>query len=222
METNDTTAATGTEGGGTEGHGTAAPEQPADPTRRNPVVIAVSIAIPVLLVAGVLYGASRISDSTGASQTDALSAVTVPSPDAGSEKCTALLDALPDALGDAKRVEFTDPAPAAAAGYRMGNGAPIVVRCGLPAPEGFEVGTALTAVDDVQWFDEPDPVAEVTDSTWVAVDRGVYIAVTLPEESGTGPIQALSDVITATLPAVDPTPAPASPAGPQAPAAPTR
>jgi hypothetical protein len=52
----------------------------------------------------------------------------------------------------------------------------------------------------VQWFQVTDPGTDR--STWVAVDRPVYLALTLPKESGPTPIQALSDVIARTTPAV--------------------
>lgn len=178
-----------------------------DPMGRNRWVIAAAVAIPVILVGGVLYGASQVYNSTGESQDDPLNAVTVPNPDGESPECSEFLAALGDDLGEAKRVEFTDPAPEAAAGYRLESGAPVIIRCGLPAPQGFEVGTSLTEVNDVQWFNEADPVAEVTDSTWVAVDRPVYVAITLPEDSGTGPIQAVSDTLKETMEATEPAPA---------------
>ena len=179
----------------------------SDPMGRKPWAIAAAVAIPLILVGGVLYGASQVYNSTGESQDDPLNAVTVPNPDGDSPECAEFLAALGDELGDAKRVEFADPAPDAAAGYRLESGAPVIVRCGLPAPQGFEVGTALTEVNEVQWFNEPDPVAEVTDSTWVAVDRPVYVAITLPEDSGTGPIQAVSDTLKETMEATEPAPA---------------
>lgn len=188
----------------TDGNATTAT---GDPMGRNPWVVAAAVALPVILVGGILYGASQVYNSTGASQDDPLNAVTVPNPDGDSPECSELLAALGDELGEAKRVEFSDPGPDAAAGYRLESGAPVIVRCGLPAPQGFEIGTALTEVNDVQWFNESDPVAEVTDSTWVAVDRPVYVAITLPEDSGTGPIQAVSDTLKETMEATEPTPA---------------
>jgi hypothetical protein len=62
-------------------------------------------------------------------------------------------------------------------------------------------------VNAVQWFRLDDPDSD--HSTWVTVDRPVYLALTLPTESGPTPIQALSDLIARTLPAVpiDPNPA---------------
>ncbi|WP_333619150.1 DUF3515 domain-containing protein [Dietzia sp.] len=189
----------------------------ADPMRRSPWAIAAAIIIPLVLLAGVLVGANKVLRDNGVSQDDPISAGEFPGTNADAPECTDLLDAFPDSLGDAKQVDFSAPAPAGAAGFRMSDGSEVVVRCGVPAPGGFVVGAALTEVNGVQWFNEPDPAADAQDSTWVAVDRKVFVAVTLPENSGTGPIQALSDTITGTLPAIEPAPAPAGAAGPSAP-----
>ena len=57
----------------------------------------------------------------------------------------------------------------------------------------------------MRWF----RVAERrTAVTWFAVDRPVYVALTLPQESGPTPIQELSDVIAKKLPPrpIDPAP----------------
>ena len=113
-----------------------------------------------------------------------------------------------ESLGDAARVALVEPAPEGTAAYRMPDAEPVIVRCGMPAPPTFTIGVALQAVNGVQWFNEPDPDPAVTASTWVAVDRPQYVAVTLPEGSGTGPIQDLSDAITAVLEEVEPDPAP--------------
>ena len=87
------------------------------------------------------------------------------------------MDALPDELGDYRRAAAADPAPAGAAAWQAAPDAePVILRCGLDRPAEFVVGVPLQVVDAVQWF-------EVTDqgrSTWFAVDRPVYIALTLP------------------------------------------
>jgi hypothetical protein len=50
--------------------------------------------------------------------------------------------------------------------------------------------------------------ADTGRSTWFAVDRPVYVALTLPAGSGPTPIQAISAAISTALPptAVDPAP----------------
>jgi hypothetical protein len=56
----------------------------------------------------------------------------------------------------------------------------------------------------VQWFQ----VSQDQRSTWYAVDRPVYLALTLPPGSGPTPIQQLSELIDRIMPArrVAPTP----------------
>ncbi|HHX85067.1 MAG TPA: DUF3515 domain-containing protein [Actinomycetales bacterium] len=172
-------------------------------------VIAAAVVVGLVLVVGVLVlarGVGREAAETAASEP--VTAVTLPSPGAESQECLDLVDALPESLGDAGRVALTEPAPPGAAAYRMPDAEPVVVRCGLPDPPTFTVGVALQEVNGVQWFNEPDPDPAVTSSTWVAVDRPQYVAVTLPEGSGTGPIQALSDTLEETLERVEPRPAP--------------
>ncbi|HMT51156.1 DUF3515 domain-containing protein [Dietzia sp. UBA5065] len=177
------------------------------PVSTSVVVAAVVIPLVLLVVVLVLVRDVR-EDAADAAASEPVTAVTLPSPGAGSAECAALVGGLPDSLGEARRVALTEPAPPGAAAYRMPDSAPVVVRCGLDAPPGFTVGTTLQEVNGVQWFNEPDPDPAVTASTWVAVDRPEYVAVTLPDGSGTGPIQDLSDALTATLDLVEPRPAP--------------
>lgn len=147
-------------------------------------------------------------------QPQAVPLATVLAPRATSGECATLTAALPDKLGDAARAPLADPAPEGAAAWRADGGAePIVLRCGVDRPAEFIVGTPLQGVDDVQWFRVGEPgaddlPAQQQRSTWYAVDRGVYVALTLPQGSGPTAIQQLSDVIAKTLPAkpVDPAP----------------
>ena len=161
------------------------------------VVIAVAAAVGVLTVA-------VLRQAPG--QEEPVPIATVPAPQAQSPECAALMAALPEQLGDYRRVPAADPAPPGAAAWRAESQAePIILRCGLDRPLDFVVGAPTQVVDSVQWF-------EVTDddrSTWFAVDRPVYIALTLPSGTGPTPIQEISEAIAQTMPAkpVDPAPA---------------
>lgn len=128
----------------------------------------------------------------------------VPAPKAETSECTTLLDALPEELGDYRRVPAADPAPAGAAAWRAGaDTEPVVLRCGLDRPLDFVTGVPLQQVDAVQWFQVSENPAEAGGrSTWYAVDRTVYVALTLPPGSGPTPIQKISGAIDQTLPAV--------------------
>jgi uncharacterized protein DUF3515 len=129
----------------------------------------------------------------------------VPAPRAQDPACQALLKALPERLGDYQRAAAVQPAPAGTAAWRAGeDSAPLVLRCGLDRPSDFVVGAPIQLVDRVQWFKEADPQSAGVGSrsTWYAVDRPVYVALTLPSGSGPTPIQQLSDLIDHTMTSV--------------------
>jgi Protein of unknown function (DUF3515) len=158
------------------------------------IVVAVGAIIGILVVA-------VVRQSPPGQQTVAIASV--PAPKADSAECRALLGALPEQLGDYRRAAAAQPAPSGAAAWTA-DGEPIILRCGLDRPAEFVVGSPLQVVDAVQWFE----LADQGRSTWFAVDRPVYVALTLPQGSGPTPIQVMSDVIAKSLPAkpIDPAP----------------
>jgi hypothetical protein len=158
------------------------------------VVVAACAVIGVLVVA-----ALRQSPPTQ----QAVPIASVPAPKADGADCGKLVGALPEQMGDYRRAQAAQPAPAGAAAWTAG-GEPVILRCGLDRPAEFVVGSPIQVVNGVQWF-------ELTDqgrSTWFAVDRPVYVALTLPQGSGPTPIQSISDLISKSLPAkpIDPAP----------------
>ncbi|WP_135453590.1 DUF3515 domain-containing protein [Mycobacterium sp. DL99] len=170
------------------------------------VVVAVSVLITVLGIA-----ASR--QQSPDQQPVAIPAI--PAPQADSQQCHDLLNALPEQLGDFRRAPTVDPTPPATAAWRAEpDTEPVVLRCGLERPTDFVVGTPLQVVDEVQWFRVTDtgvagPANEADDqgrSTWYAVDRPVYVALTLPAGSGPTPIQQISGQVARTMPAQEPAP----------------
>jgi uncharacterized protein DUF3515 len=128
-----------------------------------------------------------------------------PAPQADADSCRALLAALPDALGDYHRAEAVEPVPAGAAAWQDDrSGDPVILRCGLARPDDFVASSPLQAVDDVDWF----RIGDQGRTTWVAVDRPVYVALTLPDGSGPTPIQLISGAVAKAMPAVKPDPGP--------------
>ena len=193
------------------------------------LVVAVGAVVAVLAVAAV-------RQRQPAPEPIAIS--TVPAPRAESPECGALIGALPDQLGDYQRAPVVEPAPPGTAAWQSDvGGEALILRCGLDRPAEFVVGAPLQMVDAVQWFrvgeagaggagvgeagaggagagetgaGAPGPgEAAAGRSTWFAVDRPVYVALTLPAGSGPTPIQRLSAAIAETLPAqpIDPAPA---------------
>jgi Protein of unknown function (DUF3515) len=191
-----------------------------DETRDGPprglLIAAVVVAIGAIV--GILvFAALRQSPATQ----QAVPIVGVPAPKAESTDCRTLTDSLPDQLGDYHRAPAVDPAPAGAAAWRPADdGDALILRCGVERPEEFVVGAPIQVVDEVQWFrvgeagagndrvGEAGAGADDGRSTWFAVDRAVYIALTLPQGAGPTPIQEISDLIAKTLPAAPVDPAP--------------
>jgi hypothetical protein len=129
----------------------------------------------------------------------------VPAPHAQDPACRALSEALPQRLGDYQRAPIAQPAPPATAAWRTARDSELVVlRCGVDRPIDFVVGSPIQLVDRVQWFE----ARRGDRSTWYAVDRPVYVALTLPSGSGPTPIQQLSDLIDHAMPAVLISPSP--------------
>lgn len=130
----------------------------------------------------------------------------VPAPQAEATECRTLLADLPDRLGELSRATTVAPVPAGTAAWGDAE-EPVIMRCGLDRPTEFVVGSPLQVVDDVQWFRLEDP--DTRRSTWIAVDRPAYVALTLPIGSGPTPIQMLSAAIARAMPATPIRPGPA-------------
>jgi uncharacterized protein DUF3515 len=129
-----------------------------------------------------------------------LALVGVSAPQANSPDCAKLIGALPAELisngAKLSRRTLAQPAPPATVAW----GAPdaIVLRCGLDRPPALTSSSELRVVSGVQWL----PVEGQGSSTWYIVDRAVYLALTVPDSAGTGPLQLVSDSVAAALPAV--------------------
>ncbi|OZC82710.1 hypothetical protein CH274_06645 [Rhodococcus sp. 06-418-5] len=199
MNSPDTGNDAGTEDGPTETEGTR--------EQRHPAVIATAIALPVALVVGVLVAAIAVNRSP---VLDPVALGPVDSPDAASAQCTSLLDALPEDLGDYTRAELADPAPVGVRAWVSAeeNAEPVVLRCGLPRPIGFDVAAPLQVINGVQWFEVSGADDGIDASTWFVVDRGVYVALTIPGDSGPTPLQDASSAVSGALPQQPLDPAP--------------
>jgi Protein of unknown function (DUF3515) len=178
-----------------------ATDSSSDGPPRSLLIAAVAVAVAAIIAVLVVAAVRQLPE-----QLQPIPLPSVPAPQADSPECHALINALPDQLGDYRRAPAAEPAPKGTAAWQAAPDAePVILRCGLERPVEFVVGVPLQVVDAVQWF-------EVTDqgrSTWFAVDRGVYIALTLPAGSGPMPIQEMSELIARKIAAkpLDPGPA---------------
>jgi Protein of unknown function (DUF3515) len=161
-----------------------------------------AIGLPVLLAAVVAAIALLPSGGhSGPSGQDApLALPAVPAPAAGSDGCRALIERLPDALVSAgtrlDRRVLAAPEPAGAAAWGPDQNT-VTLRCGLERPAELTRTATLLDISGVRWLRLTGDGA----SSWVAVDRPVYVALTYGDAAGTGPLQDVSSAIMAALPA---------------------
>jgi hypothetical protein len=125
----------------------------------------------------------------------------VEAPDADSPACARLLAALPAELAASPRplprLALRSPAPAGAAAWAGRDGGdPVVLRCGLPRPAELSATSPLIVINGVSWLELSQPDRD----TFIAVDRPVYVALTVPTGLGSGPVQTVSDTVRAALP----------------------
>ncbi|MEU2000249.1 DUF3515 domain-containing protein [Rhodococcus sp. NPDC019627] len=190
-----------------ESHPTDAATDTEPVERRNPALIATAVALPVALVIGIVVAAVIAGRNPAKSP---VSLGPVPAPAAASAECTALMAGLPDALGEYTRAELTPPAPAATAAWQPAEGEPLVLRCGLDRPAEFDQASSLQVINGVQWFEISGESAGIDASSWFAVDRGIYVGLTVPRGVGPTPLQEMSDAVSKVLPQkpLDPAPVP--------------
>jgi hypothetical protein len=172
-----------------------------------PLIAALALGAALVIgvgIAGVVLGpASSVPEAAPppaptATTTGPLLLVPVDAPQAGSAQCAALLRGLPATLANGttplRRRQLATPAPPASAAW---GGDPVVLRCGIERPPELTQTSELLAVDGVRWL----RVTADGAATWYAVDRASVVALTLPGNVGTGPIQDVSEAIGKTMPA---------------------
>lgn len=160
------------------------------------VVVAIALTLGAIVTGFVI--AARLSSDATAPQTGPLAVPAAPAPGESGRYCSQLMPLLPDDLGGFPRRALIAGTPGQAA---WGDPA-IILRCGLSDPAELTCAAPLTRFTgadgtSVEWL----RTASGDSVTYLAVDRPVRIAVTVPDSAGIGPVQQLSDLIGATLPA---------------------
>jgi Protein of unknown function (DUF3515) len=107
--------------------------------------------------------------------------------------CPALMGQLPLELAGEQSRPVDSDSPYA---YAWGE-PPVVLVCGVERPATLEPTSPLIQVNGVNWLvDTSDPDSIV----WTAVDRPVYVQVTVSADTDSAPVTALCQVINDTLP----------------------
>ncbi|AHI00745.1 DUF3515 domain-containing protein [Kutzneria viridogrisea] len=180
------------------------------PTTLSKPALAAVIGLPALLAVGVavlglVQGAppppQTATPTAAADRTGPLPLVPVDAPESGSADCATLVKALPQQVlnggATVPRRALKDPAPPATVAWGDAQHEPVVLRCGLGKPPELVQTSQLVQTSGVRWLQVTGDSGSVT---WYAVDRPVYVALTTPEGTGSGPLQAVSDALRGALP----------------------
>jgi hypothetical protein len=167
------------------------------------IVVTLVIAAIALTLGAIVTGfviAARVGAQATAPQTGPLAVPAAPAPGESGRYCAQFMSLLPDDLAGNPRRALIAGTPGQAA---WGDPA-IILRCGLSDPAELTCGAPLTKFTGadgiaVEWL----RTASDASVTYLAVDRPVRIAVTVPDSAGIGPVQQLSDLIGTALPARD-------------------
>lgn len=157
------------------------------------------LSLPIVVIIAVVVGGVIWQHQQPAAATGPVAVSSIDAPGAAGRYCKELMTALPASLGTAVKRQVIDNVAGTAA---WGDPA-IVMRCGLPTPAELSCSSALTQVSNangeagVQWLQ----LSESGETTYLAADRPVRIAITLPDGTGTGAIQQMSAVISGIIPA---------------------
>lgn len=189
-------------------------DQPSD--QPSPTLVRVAAVLVALLAAGVVVvglvlsgdestdrtappGSATSSATSAAPRTGPVALVPVEAPAARSTSCASLVKTLPKTLLDngkpLRRLPIAEPAPPASAAWGGARGEPVVLRCGLGRPDELTPTAQLREISGVRWL----PVEGAGARTWYVVDRLVYVALTVPAGSGTGPLQDISRAVAGAL-----------------------
>jgi len=169
------------------------------------VVVVAGVAVLARVVGGGADdGSGNVADVSGTPSPEREDlpplAVDVPPVTAEADAaCPALMSALPLELAGEKSRPVTSNSPFA---YAWGD-PPVVLICGVDRPAGFVATSGLIQIDAVLWYvDDSDPDTVV----WTAVDRSVYVQLSIPSSLDSASATELSDVIATALPAQQPQP----------------
>ncbi|GGL84950.1 DUF3515 domain-containing protein [Nakamurella endophytica] len=150
--------------------------------------LALVLTVVVIALVAVLAGRAERHPVSGP-----LAIPLVDQPAAATASCRTLDDALSDDLAGLARRQLVGQTEGVAA---WGDPA-VVLRCGVTDPRELTCSAALVDVSRVQWLQ----LSDIGQTTYLAVDRPVRIALTLPDGTGTGAIQEISAVVDQVLPA---------------------
>jgi hypothetical protein len=179
-----------------------------DSVRGRAALVATAVAVPVALLLAFAFNRPALRDpgqpppastpAPAATAPSSLPPLAVPVPPvegAAAAACRALAGRLPATVWQLS----ARPVRPAAVGTRAWGEPAVVLRCGVPRPAGYSLTAKnLFGINGVTWY-----VRQLGDrAVFTAVDRSVYVEVSVPLRYAGAPVTALSTVVGQALPPV--------------------
>lgn len=161
-------------------------------------MIATAIAVPVVVILAFALGrdSGKHPDTKPSGPPPPITVAAPPANAAADAPCAQVLSALPVRLGPlAPRVVHARPdSPNVVA---WGDPA-VVLRCGVPRPDGFVPTSDVYNVGGVYWL----AVKHKTDTVWTVIDRAVWVEVSIPQKQAFQPLPILGKAVAEKLKAI--------------------
>ncbi|MDD7581306.1 DUF3515 domain-containing protein [Corynebacterium sp. 32222D000AT] len=145
----------------------------------NRTAVYALLAISLILIVAVLFGA-KYYFSTVAREPVAMSPV--PSQEASSAECAAVVDNLPGKFYGHERSEIVEPVPDGVAAWATISSEATTLRCGVDLPLQYTPYSETTEASGAQWLQVRDMTPGSTLTTWYTVDRAPVVAVTTHDD----------------------------------------
>ncbi len=193
-----------------------APHPP--PTRHGDRIAAwrlvAAIAVPLIAIVVIVVLARMVGSEPATDASAPLVLAAVEAPGAATPACAQLMADLPTVLGGLDRRQLagadsgssdggstgaqgSGTADTDAAAVAAWGDPPVVLRCGVPTPAELTCSAPVQVVDGVTWL----PLTGQGATTYLAVDRSVRVALTVPDGiTTTGPWQEMSRTVARALP----------------------
>jgi hypothetical protein len=178
-----------------------------DSVRGRAALVATAVAVPVVVLLAFAFNSTALrahrADGTGPPTSPATSApapgpLAVPVPpglDTSAVACRTLAARLPATLRDLA----ARPVRPASVRTRAWGEPAVVLRCGVPRPAGYSLTAKnLFGINGVTWYVQQGKDRAV----FTAVDRAVYVEISVPLGYASAPMTALSTVVGQALPPV--------------------
>lgn len=167
----------------------------SSPTGINKTPIVIALILSLILTAAVLVGARLVLGPAGQQQ---VAMSTLPAPDAESQECADLVEALPNSAFGHTRAQIMEPVPAGTAAWASSDLERVTVRCGVDMPFQYTQLAGTVEAGGTTWLPVADVTAGSSLQTWYSVDRFPVVAVTaddLSTDNADDPVAPFADAV---------------------------